>query len=78
MPIYDFHCRRCDRTFELLVSITAVPACPECGSAGMEKLPSLTAPRGKTAGLIARARAQAAREGHFSNYPASERPRIKP
>jgi putative FmdB family regulatory protein len=78
MPIYDFHCRRCDRTFELLVSIATVPACPECGSESMEKLPSLTAPHAKTAGLIARARAQAAREGHFSNYAASERPRIKP
>ncbi|MBP1148607.1 MULTISPECIES: FmdB family zinc ribbon protein [Methylocaldum] len=77
MPIYDFHCKQCDKTFELLVSLSAVPSCPECGAQTLEKLPSLTAPQGKTAGLVSKARAQAAREGHFSNYSASERPRIK-
>ncbi|HYE37501.1 zinc ribbon domain-containing protein [Methylocaldum sp.] len=78
MPIYDYHCSQCDKTFELLVSQSAVPACPECGNQSMEKLPSLTAPKGKTAGLVSRARAQAARQGHFSNYAPSERPRVKP
>jgi len=78
MPIYDYRCSRCDKTFELLVSLSAVPACPECGNEALEKLPSLTAPQGKTAGLVSRARTEAAREGHFSNYAPSERPRIKP
>jgi len=78
MPIYDYHCSQCDKTFELLVSLAAVPACPECGSNTLEKLPSLTAPQSKTAGMVSRARTQAAREGHFSHYAASERPRIKP
>jgi putative FmdB family regulatory protein len=77
MPIYDFHCKSCDKTFELLVGLSAVPSCPECGNATLEKLPSLTAPQGKTAGFLAKARAQAAREGHFSNFTPSERPRIK-
>lgn len=74
MPIYDFHCQECDRSFELLVRGSTVPVCPECGSAKVEKLLSLTAPQGKTAGIIARGRTQAAREGHFSNYAPSERP----
>ncbi len=74
MPIHDFHCKQCDRAFELLVRGSAAPICPGCGSADVEKLVSLPAPQGKTAGLIARGRSQAAREGHFSNYSPSERP----
>lgn len=77
MPLYDFHCRKCDKEFELLVSLSATPACPECGGTEMQKCVSLTAPKGKTAGILANARAQASKEGHFSNYAASERPRIK-
>lgn len=77
MPIYDFHCAKCHREFELLVRGSITPVCPECGSENVEKLLSLTAPQGKTAGLIARGRAQAAREGHFSNYSRSERPKLK-
>lgn len=32
MPIYEFHCEECDRSFELLVSLTAPspPQCPHC------------------------------------------------
>jgi len=43
----------------------------------MEKLLSCPAPPGQSAGIIASARAKAAREGHFSNYSPSERPRTK-
>lgn len=74
MPIYDFHCKECERDFEALVRGSAAPACPECGSSQVEKLVSLPAPQGKTSGILARARTQAAREGHFSNYAPSERP----
>jgi putative FmdB family regulatory protein len=74
MPIHDFQCKKCQHGFELLVRGSALPACPGCGSAEVEKLVSLTAPQGKTAGIIARGRSQAAREGHFSNYAPSERP----
>lgn len=77
MPIYDYHCSQCDKDFELLVSHSSVPACPECGSQQLEKRLSLTAPQGKTQGLMAKARAQAAKEGHFSNYSATERARLK-
>lgn len=75
MPIFDFHCKSCDNRFELLVRSSTVPACPACGSAELEKQISAPAPSGQTTGLISRARAQAVREGHFSNYKPSELPR---
>lgn len=75
MPIYDYRCSDCNKTFELLVRMSAVPDCPECGSQKMEKSVSLPAPQGQTAGILSRARTQAAREGHFSHYKPSERPR---
>ena len=34
MPLYEFRCERCDRTFEVFVQrkdLTTAPACPECG-----------------------------------------------
>jgi putative FmdB family regulatory protein len=77
MPLFDFHCKQCDLDFEELVRGSVTPVCPECGSGNVEKRVSLPAQPGKTAGLLARARTQATREGHFSNYAASERPRRK-
>lgn len=78
MPIYDYRCSQCGLAFELLVRASSVPACPGCGGAQLEKQLSLTAPQGQSAALLAKARSQAAREGHFSHYPASERPGRKP
>lgn len=75
MPIFDFRCRDCDKTFELLVRASSAPNCPHCGGGRLDKQPSLVAPQGQSAGIIARARSQAAREGHFSNYKPSEQPR---
>lgn len=75
MPIFDFHCTDCGKTFELLIRSSAAPACPGCASQRLEKQVSLVARQGSTAGIVASARRQAAREGHFSNYSASERPR---
>lgn len=75
MPIYDYRCNGCNKTFELLVRSSNVPACPVCGSMQLEKLVSCPAAPGQTAGIISQARFQAAREGHFSNYKASERPK---
>lgn len=73
MPIYDYRCIDCNQTSELLIKVNATPVCPKCGSENMEKLVSLPAPQGKTAGIIARGRAQAEREGHLSNFSASEK-----
>jgi len=72
MPIFDYRCKACDKTFEMLVLSGETPACPACGSIELEKLVSLPAPQGKSGKIIANARAQAAKEGHFSNYDASE------
>lgn len=77
MPLYDFHCTDCDRTFELLVRLSDTPACPECQGTNLERQVSRPAAPGQTAGILAKARSQAAREGHFSNYKRSERPRTR-
>jgi putative FmdB family regulatory protein len=42
MPIYEYHCRECDVTFEALVRAGTAAACPQCGSPSLDKL--LTAP----------------------------------
>ncbi len=76
MPLYDYHCKACDETFELLVRSDTRLVCPKCGSEDLEKLVSLTAPQGKTKQIIQRARAQANKEGHFSNFSKSEKPKF--
>lgn len=75
MPIYDYHCNSCDQNFELLVRSTTVLACPHCNSMQLDKLVSMPAAKSKVDVLRKRARTQAAREGHFSNYKPSEIPR---
>jgi putative FmdB family regulatory protein len=75
MPLYDYRCRDCDKTFELLIKLSDTPVCPECAGKNLEKLVSQPATPGQTAALLAKARTQAAREGHFSHYKRSERPR---
>jgi putative FmdB family regulatory protein len=77
MPLFDFRCSSCECQFESLVRGGDVPECPQCGSTAVEKLVSLPAAKGKTKEIIANARRQAAREGHFSHYAPSERPRRK-
>lgn len=77
MPLYDYRCTDCDRTFELLLRSSDTPLCPACNGSNLEKLVSCPATPGQTAELLSKARAQAAREGHFSNYKRSERPRSR-
>jgi putative FmdB family regulatory protein len=39
MPLYDFHCRRCNHDFEALVRPQDPPAkCPSCDSTDVERL----------------------------------------
>lgn len=68
MPLYDFRCPACATSHELLVRHAATPACPACGHAALEKLVSKPAAPGTSTDLVRAARAQARREGHFSNY----------
>lgn len=67
MPIHDFHCQGCHARFELLVRADRTATCPHCGGTQLNKQVSAPAPQAKSPALLARARAQAAREGHFSN-----------
>jgi putative FmdB family regulatory protein len=76
MPLYDFHCAKCGKTVEVLMKMTSeTPVCADCGGS-MEKLLSKPADPGKSAGIIAGARAQAKKEGHFSNYSKAEKRKI--
>lgn len=75
MPLYSYHCANCDKDAELLIGSSDIPTCPSCGGRKLERLVSLPAPAGKSRGLMKSARAQAAREGHLSNYSRSERRR---
>jgi putative FmdB family regulatory protein len=52
MPLYEYNCRDCSAEFELLVRADEKPHCPECDSAKLEKLLSVTAsPQGGTGDL---------------------------
>lgn len=72
MPLFNFRCTACDNHFETLVRSDDTPECPECHSTALEKQVSRIAPEGKVKGFLAGKRAQAAAEGHFSNYSKSE------
>ena len=40
MPIYEYKCKRCGETFELLVRGSEKPQCPMCSSKSLKKLVS--------------------------------------
>lgn len=42
MPIYEYRCRDCEETFEMLVRADTAIVCPHCGSSVLDKL--LSAP----------------------------------
>jgi putative FmdB family regulatory protein len=75
MPLYSYHCANCDKDVELLISFSEKPECPTCASQNMVRLVSRTAPEGKSRSIVKSARAQAAREGHLSNFSRFERRR---
>lgn len=77
MPLFDYRCDACQAEFELLVRGSTPPVCPQCGSTQLQRCVSLTAPAGKSAGIIASGRKAAAREGHFSNYSKAERGKVR-
>ena len=73
MPLFSFHCPTCDKDVELLMRFSDAPVCPHCGGTSLERLISRVAPELKSKAIMKAARAQAAREGHLSNYSRSER-----
>ncbi len=47
MPLFEYECKNCKKTFELLVkNADDQVACPECGSEKMERMLSHFAPMG--------------------------------
>ncbi len=62
MPLYDYTCKKCGQTSELLVSASEAPKCPGCGSKRLERLVSAPIAPGKSGAIIAAGRARAARE----------------
>jgi len=40
MPIYEYHCDKCNRDFEYLVIGKADPVCPDCSSTSVCRLMS--------------------------------------
>jgi putative FmdB family regulatory protein len=48
MPVYEYGCRKCEHTFEALVTGSAAVRCPECESDDLDRLISLPA-RGRVA-----------------------------
>ncbi|RAU22918.1 FmdB family transcriptional regulator [Paramagnetospirillum kuznetsovii] len=75
MPLFTYSCKGCEAIFETLVRASDTPTCPACGSGDLERQIAAIAPDAKFPGVKSRVRAQAAREGHFSNYSRSERPK---
>jgi putative FmdB family regulatory protein len=73
MPLYGYHCSECGRDAELLIGSGETPQCPTCGNTKLQRLMSRVAPPGKSRGIAKTARAQAARQGHLSNFSRSER-----
>lgn len=37
MPIYEYHCKNCNKEFELLVRNSIKPECPKCGNRKLSK-----------------------------------------
>ena len=68
MPLFTYRCTACDAVFETLVRSSDVPACTACGSTALERQIGTIAPDAKLPGVVGKYRAQAAREGHLSNY----------
>ena len=43
MPLYEFHCHRCEVSFEALIRADEPAECPKCGGRNAEKMLSTVA-----------------------------------
>jgi putative FmdB family regulatory protein len=43
MPLYEYACQQCGEQSEQLITGTAQPACPQCGSTHLNRLLSIVA-----------------------------------
>ncbi len=46
MPLFDYECRDCKKTSEILVSAGREPVCPHCGSKKLDKQVSAFSSKG--------------------------------
>jgi putative FmdB family regulatory protein len=76
MPIFDYHCRGCDTSFELLVRSSTTPKCPQCQSTVLDKCLSRIAPAGKIEAIRMAHRRAAAAQGHLDHYSASDKAKL--
>lgn len=53
MPIFEYRCQNCQHEFETLVLKGAVPACPSCSSAALERMISVPALKSETTHALA-------------------------
>lgn len=53
MPILEYVCKECSHRFEKIVQGSQEPACPACDSANLDRLLSVFAVGGKSAGVAA-------------------------
>lgn len=52
MPLYEFHCKKCEQDFELLMGSNDKPKCPDCGNPRVEKLFSVPAAHSGASGEL--------------------------
>jgi putative FmdB family regulatory protein len=77
MPLYSFHCKKCDKDSEMLAGFDETPACPACGSTRMARLPSKPAAPFVHKRYIQKMRAAAAKGGDLSNFSRAEQTKFK-
>ncbi len=54
MPLYEYQCRSCDHTFELLVRESTRFECPKCASVELDKQLSVFAVSAPSGGALPR------------------------
>lgn len=50
MPLYEYACRACEHTFEMLVRAGDRPTCPACGASTLDRLMSVVSVGGRAEG----------------------------
>ncbi|OFW41648.1 MAG: hypothetical protein A3J29_11690 [Acidobacteria bacterium RIFCSPLOWO2_12_FULL_67_14b] len=60
MPLYEYQCRSCDHTFELLVRESTRLECPKCASLELDKQLSVFAVSAPSGGTMPRSAGPAA------------------
>src|SRR5260370_2043165 len=68
MPLYSFHCAKCDGDVERLIGFSETPVCPACGSKKLQRLISLTAPQRNSRAWMKSPRPQPPPNRHLTTF----------